>query len=73
MLNTPSVMSSVALRRAAAPRRSARAAAASPVREHLDRGAAQAGAVDDAGVIQLVRDDDVVAAEERRRPCRRWR
>ena len=43
------------------------------VREHLDRGAAQARAVDDAGVIQLVGDDDVVAAEDATRRCRRWR
>ena len=36
------------------------------MREHLDRRAAQARAVDDARVVQLVRDDDVVAAENRR-------
>ena len=32
------------------------------VRKHLDRGAAQAAAVDDARVVQLVGDDDVVLA-----------
>ena len=36
------------------------------VRKDLDRGAAQARAVDDAGVIQLVGDDEVVVAENRR-------
>ena len=35
------------------------------VREHLDRGAAQAAAVDDAGVVQLVGDDDVVLGQDR--------
>jgi hypothetical protein len=35
------------------------------VREHLDRRAAQPATVDDAGVIQLVRDDDVLAREDR--------
>ena len=34
--------------------------------EDLDRGARQARAVDDAGVIQLVGDDEVVLAEDRR-------
>ena len=34
------------------------------VREHLDRGAAQAGAVDDAGVIQLVGNHDVVLGQD---------
>ena len=36
------------------------------VREHLDGGAAQAAAVDDARVVQLVRDDDVVFCQDRR-------
>ena len=35
------------------------------VRKHLDRGAAQPAAVDDARVIQLVGDDDVVFREDR--------
>ena len=36
------------------------------VREHLDRRPAQAAAVDDAGVVQLVRHDDVFAGQDRR-------
>ena len=36
------------------------------VREHLDRRAAQARTVDDARVVQLVRDNEVVLAEDRR-------
>ena len=36
------------------------------VGKHFDRRATQASAVDDAGVIQLVGNDDVVATEERR-------
>ena len=36
------------------------------VGEHLDRRAAETAAVDDARVIQLVRDDDVLFAENRR-------
>ena len=36
------------------------------VRKHLDRRAAQAAAVDDARVVQLVRHDDVVLAEDGR-------
>ena len=36
------------------------------MREHLDGRAAQATAVDDARVVQLVRDDDVLFREDRR-------
>ena len=53
MLNTPSVTSSARGRDVL-------------VREDLDRRATQAAAVDDAGVIECVRDDDIVLAEERR-------
>ena len=65
MLKTPSVMSSLRW-----PRGSSRSDLPRGVhvlvREHLDRGAAQAAAVDDARVIQLVGDDDVVLREDRR-------
>jgi hypothetical protein len=41
------------------------------VREHLDRRAAETAAVDDARVIELVGDDDVLFAENRRDRARR--
>ena len=59
MLNTPSVMSS--LRCAAGSSGEYRAGGGDVlVRKHLDRGPAEPAAVDDARVIQLVGDDDVV-------------
>ncbi len=65
MLNTPSVMSS--LRRSDGQRRAESARGVDVlVREHLDRGAAQPAAVDDARVIELVGDDDVVLRKDRR-------
>ena len=63
MLKTPSVMS----RRPLAARKVGEDRARRidvAMREHLDGGAAQARAVDDARVIQFVGDDDVVASEE---------
>ena len=61
MLNTPSVMSSLRWVGGQSTQDVARRVDVL-VREHLDRRAAQAAAVDDAGVIQLVGDDDVVLA-----------
>ena len=63
MLNTPSVMSSVRWPAGSDLQRLARGVDVL-VREHLDRRAAQAAAVDDAGVVQLVGHDDVVLAED---------
>ena len=65
MLNTPSVMSSLRCAAGSVAEDLARGVDVL-VREHLDRGAAQAAAVDDAGVIELVGDDDVVLGEDRR-------
>ena len=59
MLNTPSVMSSLRCSRGSSLHDRARRVDVL-VRKHLDRRPAQPGAVDDARVIQLVRDDDVV-------------
>ena len=65
MLNTPSVMSSLPLPGGKIlddpPRR-----VDILVRKHLDRRAAQPAAVDDAGVVQFVRDDHVVFRQNRR-------
>jgi hypothetical protein len=65
MLNTPSVMSSF---RCDAGRLAQDAARPVDVlvSEHLDRGAAQPAAVDDARVVQLVADDDVFLREQGR-------
>ena len=59
MLKTPSVMSSLRWPAGSSAQDLARGVHVL-VRKHLDRRAAQAAAVDDAGVIQLVGDDDVV-------------
>ena len=64
MLNTPSVMSSFRW----VGRQLAEQTACGVhvlVRKHLDGGAAQSAPVDDAGVIELVRHDDVVLAQDR--------
>ena len=64
MLNTPSVMSS--LRWVAGRSLMMRARRIDVlVREYFDRRPAQAAAVDDARVIQLVRNDDVVFRQNR--------
>ena len=65
MLKTPSVMRSFRCERGQFAQDSARRIDVL-VREHLDRGAAQPAAVDDARVVQLVGDDDVFLRQERR-------
>ena len=71
MLKTPSVISSLRCAAGSALQDRARGVDVL-VREHLDRRAAQPAAVDDAGVVQLVGDDDVFFGRGSPRPCRRW-
>ena len=61
MLKTPSVISSLRCPAGSSLQDLARRIDVL-VREDLDRGAAEAAAVDDARVVQLVGDDDVVLA-----------
>ena len=65
MLKTPSVMSSLRWPAGSVADDPARGVDVL-VREHLDRRPAQPAAVDDAGVIQLVGNDDVVFGEDGR-------
>ena len=65
MLKTPSVMSSLRWERGSSPMIAARGVDVL-VREDFDRRAAQPAAVDDARVVQLVGNDDVVFRQDRR-------
>ena len=64
MLKTPSVMRSLRCAGRQSSQDRSRRAARPCAGNTLMVGAAQAAAVDDAGVVQLVGDDDVVCGEE---------